>query len=411
MRVLFLSHYFPPEGNAPAVRTFETCRRWVDEGAQVTVVTCAPNVPAGRVYAGYANRWCQRERVAGIEVVRVWTHLAPNRGTVRRTLSYLSYLVTATLRSLLLPRPDVVVASSPQFFCGWAGVLASRLLRRPLVLEIRDLWPASISEVGAIHSRWILAPLELLERWMYAAAERIVTVGDGYRSQLERRGVPAAKIAVIPNGADLDLWQPDTSGDAIRRQYGLGARFVCAYVGTIGMACGLDVVLRAARAQREAEADGVVFLLVGDGAERQQLESEARRQGLTSVVFTGLLPRERIPQVLAAADSCLVHLRKSALFETVLPSKIFEAAAMRKPIILGVAGHAAKVLQEAGAGIAIEPENESALLRAIDRLRGDRELCRRLGSSGRDFVVRHYNRDDLAREYLEQIAQTAKSRD
>lgn len=400
MRVLFLSHYFPPEGNAPAARVFETCRRWAQEGANVVVVTCAPNVPTGRVYDGYRNRLSQREVIDGIEVVRVWTYLAPNQGTARRTLNYLSYLVSATLRSLFLPRPDVVVATSPQFFCGWAGVLVAKLRRRPLILEIRDLWPESIAEVGVIRKRWILAPLELLEHWMYSAADRIVTVGEGYRGRLEQRGVPAEKISVIPNGADLERWEPDTEAVAFRREYGLGSRFICAYVGTIGMACGLDVVVRAAMARTAAAGDDIVFVLVGDGASREALESEVEKQGLANVVFTGRLPRERVPAALAAADCCLVHLRKSALFETVLPSKIFEAAAMARPIILGVAGDAARVVQEAGAGILIEPENEKELLEAVLRLRDDPDLRFRLGRSGRRHVERYYSRDDLARRYL-----------
>ena len=164
MRILFLSHYFAPEGNAPATRVHGLTRRWVRDGHDVTVVTCAPNVPSGVVYEGYRNRWRQREKTEGVDVVRVWTWMAPNAGTVRRILNYLSYMVTATLAGLRGPRPDVVIATSPQFFCGWAGVFVSRLRRRPLVLEVRDLWPESIVAVGAMRDSRIIRSLEWLER-------------------------------------------------------------------------------------------------------------------------------------------------------------------------------------------------------------------------------------------------------
>ena len=156
MRILFLTHYFPPEGNAPASRTFENCKRWVQQGHSVTVVTCAPNVPNGVVYTGYRNRLYQREVLDGVEVLRVWTYIAPNRGTVRRIINYISYMFSATLCSLFLKKPDIIIATSPQFFCGWAGVIASRLKRVPFILEIRDLWPDSIVAVGAMRNKPLL---------------------------------------------------------------------------------------------------------------------------------------------------------------------------------------------------------------------------------------------------------------
>jgi colanic acid biosynthesis glycosyl transferase WcaI len=196
VRILFLTHYFPPEVNAPATRTFEHCVRWARAGHDVTVVTCAPNCPGGVVYPGFRNAWRpQVEWVEGVRVVRVWTYLAPNAGTVRRILNYLSYMASAVLASLRLPRPDVVIATSPQFFCGWAGVLVARMKRRPLVLEIRDIWPESIRAVGAIRRRPLLRLLEKLERRMYLAADHVVTVGQGYRERILQRADVADRIS------------------------------------------------------------------------------------------------------------------------------------------------------------------------------------------------------------------------
>jgi len=404
MRILFLSHYFAPEGNAPATRVHGLTRRWVRDGHAVTVVTGVPNVPSGVVYEGYRNRWWQREEIDGVDVVRVWTWLAPNAGTARRILNYLSFLVTATLAGLRGPRPDVVIATSPQFFCGWAGFFVSRLRRRPFVLEVRDLWPESIVAVGAMRDSRIIRCLEWLERRLYAAADEVVTVGEGYRRGLEARGVSSGRIAVIPNGVDRSIFSPDADGGAVRREFGLGERFVCAYVGTIGMGCGLDVVLRAAKRLRELGREDIAFLLVGDGAIREDLERRAAEAGLPGVIFTGRQPKQRMPEFLAASDACLVHLIREALFETVLPSKIFEAAATARPIVLGVAGEAAALVRGSEAGLCIEPENEEELLEAVTRLVGDRALARELGTNGLRRLASQYDVEQLARQYAELLA-------
>jgi glycosyltransferase involved in cell wall biosynthesis len=399
MRILFISHYYHPEGNAPATRVYEMTRRFVEQGHEVTVITGVPNVPDGVVYDGYRNRWRQRERVAGVEVIRVWTWLAANAGTSKRIANYVSFMLTATLAGLFARRPDVVIATSPQFFCGWAGVLVSALRRLPFVLEIRDMWPESILAVGAIMNPRIIRILEWLELRMYAAASRVVTVGEGYRGKLRERGVPDARIDVIPNGVDLAVFEAREDDGHIRREFGLGDCFVCAYVGTIGMGCGLDVVLRAARRLRDEGRDDLRFLLVGDGAVRGELEEQARTEGLTQVVFTGRQPKGRMPEFLAAVDACLVHLTRTELFKTVLPSKIFEAGAMRRPIVLGVEGFAAALVTEAGAGICIEPENEAELLDAVKKLAADPSLGRRLGEAGYEHIAQAYSYDALAGRY------------
>jgi glycosyltransferase involved in cell wall biosynthesis len=399
-RILFFSHYFPPEGNAPASRVHALCKRWVRKGWEVTVVTCNPNVPSGRVYEGYRNRLTTTEYVDGIRVVRVWTLITANEGVTLRSVSFLSYMLMATLRALFLARPDVIVATSPQFFCGWAGVLTKWLRRRPLVLEIRDIWPESIKAVQAINRHLLYSWLEWLEIRMYHAADLIVTVGSGYRNQLLVRNVPARKLRVITNGVDKDMFEPLESDPEQKRRLGLEGKFVCSYVGTIGMACGLDVVVRAGEMLRERGRQDIVFLLVGDGAVRADLEASARERGLDNVVFLGRQPKSAIPGLIALSDCCLVHLRGAQLFQTVLPSKIFEAFAMKRPIVVGVAGHAARIAERSGGGICIEPENEKELVEAVEALQADPARARAMAEAGHDYVCEHYDRDRLADQYL-----------
>jgi len=400
MRILFLSHYYAPEGNAPATRVRELCRRWAAWGHDVTVITGVPNVPSGVVYEGYRNRWHQVEILDGVRVVRRWAYVAPNKGSVRRIANYLSFMATAVFGAARETRPDILVATSPQFFCGLAGAVASRLCRCPLLLEIRDLWPESIEAVGALANRPLLRLLTWLEQRMYAAATHLVTVGEGYRGKLIERGVPPDQISVVMNGVDREFIAGETTGEAVRREHGLDGAFVCSYVGTVGMACGLEVVLRAAKMLRRHGDSQVRFLIVGDGALLEDLRSQAAALGLDNVVFAGRQPKQRIPEYLAASDVCLVHLRKQALFETVMPSKIFEAAGMARPIINGVAGFAAAFIEKAGAGINIDPENAEQLVAALRRLQADPPTRSAFGNSGRRHVTTHYNRDALARDYL-----------
>jgi glycosyltransferase involved in cell wall biosynthesis len=256
----------------------------------------------------------------------------------------------------------------------------------------------------------LLRVLEWLERRMYAAADHVVTVGGGYRDKLILRGVDPQRIDVIPNGVDLERFLSGADGRSVRERYQLGDRFVCAYLGTIGMGCGLDVALRAAQRLRARGRDDVRFLLVGDGAVREELESRARAEELSAVVFTGRRPKDEMPAFLAATDACLVHLTRTELFKTVLPSKIFEAAAMRKPIILGVEGFAAELVSQAEAGICIQPENEDDLVLAVEKLAADPELARRLGEAGYQRIASRYTYDRLANDYAELLERLLASR-
>ena len=400
MKVLFLSHYFYPEANAPARRVYELTRRWVRSGVEVTVITGVPNVPRGKPYPGYRNRLMLKETIEGVRVKRVWTYLAPNRGRVRRSLNYMSFMFSGTICGLMTPC-DVVVATTPQLLCGVAGRLVARGRRLPFVLDVRDIWPASISAVGALGHGKILSYLERIERGLYRRAAHVVTVGEGYARHILSHGVDPAVMSVIPNGVDLRTFSPRTCRSEIRARWGIDhASFVCLYAGTVGMACGLDVVLQAAERVQRSRVD-VMFVIVGDGARLDELKSEARRRGLKQVVFTGRIAGREIPEVIACADACLVHLRPDPLFETVLPSKMFEGAAMGKPLLVGLVGEGARWVERAGAGICFRPGDADSLLEALGSLIRNPEMRAEMGRQGRSFVEKEHDYDKLAGRYLE----------
>lgn len=394
MRILFLTHYFPPEVNAPASRTFEHCRSWVEHGHEVVVFTNVPNHPGGRVYEGYRNRLWQREERAVVQVVRTLTVPAPNSGVFLRSLNYAFYMVMAVACSPFLPRTDVVVSTSPQFFCGLAGYFVSRIKRVPWVLEIRDLWPESITAVGAMKQSAVTRMLETIEHFAYRKADRIISVTDSFVPRIAAHCGDPAKIHVVKNGVDLQFFRPDHDGSALARRLGVEDRFVAAYVGTHGMAHGLDVILDAAARLRDRK--DIVFVMAGDGAERERLVQRREQMGLDNVLILGQLPKQQVPDLWAITDASLVLLRNQPLFNMVLPSKIFEAMGMARPIILGVRGESERLVKESGGGLCIEPENAEELAAVVRALADDREHAKALGRAGRSYVEEHFDRARLA---------------
>jgi glycosyltransferase involved in cell wall biosynthesis len=397
MHILFLSHYFPPEVNAPASRTFEHCRQWVEDGDDVTVLTCFPNHPAGKLYPGFRNRLFHRSSWHNMQVIRLLTYITPNEGFLKRSANYVFYMLVAILASIFVRRVDVVMTTSPQFFNGIAGYFVSMLKRAPWVLEIRDLWPESILELGAIRNRHIIRLLEAMAHFAYRKADHIVVVTEAFKRHIVELGIDPDKITVLKNGVDLSLFKKTERDPDFANSIGLGGRFIVSYVGTHGLAHGLETVLEAAHILRDRKDIG--FMLVGDGAAKRGLLTMCAERDLKNVVMLDQQDRSRMPAIWAASDACLVVLRDKPVFRTVIPSKIFEIMAMRSPIILGVAGESQDIVQQAGAGLCVQPENAQALADAVVTLSDNPSFAASLGIQGFDYVVRYHDRVALARRY------------
>jgi glycosyltransferase involved in cell wall biosynthesis len=406
--VLFLSNYFPPEVNALARRTFDHAKLWAEHGGVVGVIAGPPHFPEGRVHEGYGNR-LTAEQVEGIQVLRVPMLVRPNRGFALRTLSYLSYMASAVLFSgRCVPDAGVVVASSPQFFAGLAGAVVARRRGVPFVLEVRDLWPESILAVGAMRRSWLVDVLERLETALYHAADRIVVVSPAFRDHIEARGVSPERIVVLPNGIVPEEFGTDPSApevDELRAELGLEDRFIVSYVGTVGMAHGLEVVVEAARLCPDPE---VRFVVVGAGAGRAELKRRREDLGLDTVLLLDRQPRERVPLFHALSDVAVVPLRDRPAFRKVIPSKLLEAMGAGRPVVLGVGGQARAILEEAGGGIAVPPEDPRALLEAVLRLKSDPGRRAEMGHAGREHVRSRYDRRTIARSYWELLQQVAR---
>lgn len=407
MKITVVCQYFPPESNAPAVRTYEHAREWVRLGHEITVITGFPNHPNGVIHPGYEGEWLRRETVDGIDVVRTWLYAAPNKGFAKRVLNFLSFFLSSfTLGRIYSKRPDVVVGTSPQFFVAVSAYILSRLFRVPFVFELRDIWPESAVELGALKSPLILRPLVRLQRFLYRRAARIVIVSEGFRPHLHEVGIPDERIVYIPNGIDPAFLEQETEPpEELRARHGLEGKFVVAYIGTHGMAHGLDTLLDAAHAL-EGDPD-IHFLFAGDGAERERLVARAREMRLGNVTFLGQLPRKVVAGLYRAADVCIVPLRDLPMFRKVLPSKIFEILGAGTPIICSVPGEAGRLVQRSGGGIVIPPDDAGALVEAILQLNADPDGRRTMGAVGREFVLKEHLRPILARRMAEELSRVA----
>ncbi len=400
MRILYVSQYFPPEMGAPAARVHELSREWVRQGHDVTVLTAFAHHPTGVKAPQDRRVLTRRECVDGIDVVRTYVYATANKGTVKRMVSYASFMLSAmAIGRLRVRRPDVVIATSPQLLCGVAGYALARTLGAPFVFEVRDLWPESILAVDALRDNALIRALKGVARFLYTRCDRLVTVGAGYSHGIQSRyGIPAEKIAIVRNGIDADLFVPSPRDNEVRRQYGWGDRFVCLYLGTHGMAHGLHHVLAAAQALRD-DPDKL-FVLVGEGAEKDNLKRLAAEWRLPNVQFIDQQPKARVPLFYAACDLGLVTLRDTPLFQEVLPSKIFEYLGMERPILLNVAGEARRVVEDAGAGEYVPADDPAAIVEAVRRLAGQRPRLADMGRSGRRHVLEHFDRRALASQYL-----------
>lgn len=371
------------------------------------VITYAPNFPTGKPFDGYRNRLLVRETMAGIEVVRVWNYSTANEGFLRRTLDYVSFMVTATPASLGVRKPDIVVATSPQFFTACAGYLASRLRGMPFVFELRDLWPESIRAVGAMKQSRLLDWLEKIELFLYRKAAMIVSVTHSFKEKLGQRGIDPAKIHVVTNGADLLLFQPRKKDAELETRLGLEGKFVAGYVGTHGLAHGLDTLLEAARRLRAEGRDDIQLLFLGNGAMKAELCARARALDLANVTFLDSVPKADVVRYWSLLDASVIHLRKTELFTSVIPSKLFESMAMGIPVLHGVRGESAAIVEREGAGLTFEPENAGHLRDRLIELTQDRQLAARLGANGLAAAGR-YDRRHLAGRMLHLVESCAR---
>lgn len=397
MKILFLTDNFPPEVNAPATRTYEHCKEWVKNGVEVTVLTCAPNFPHGKLYKGYKNKLYQKENIDGIDVIRVWSYMSSNSGFVKRVLDYVSFSFMSFWVGLF-QKFDVIVATSPQFFTTWTGYALSKIRQKPWIFELRDIWPESIATVGALKRGKIISFLEKIELGLYRDATKVIAVTDAFKENLISRGIDKNKIEVITNGSNLELFSEKEKDIELLKKLNLENKFIVGYIGTHGLAHSLDFIVKSIS---NIEDKSIHFLFVGDGAIKEKVVSIANSLNLGNITFLNPISKEEVPLYLSICDISLAPLKKSDNFKTVIPSKIFEASAMGKPTLLGVEGEAQKIIEKYNAGVCFLPEKEEDFLLKLQKIREEDIYiaCKR----GCKELAKAYDRKKLAKDMLQII--------
>jgi glycosyltransferase involved in cell wall biosynthesis len=412
VKILYLSQYFPPEMGAPSARASELAHHWARAGHHVSILTGFPNHPTGIVPPEWRSRLhhlAYREKLGDIDVFRTWLWPLPNRKAHERVRNYASFCVSAALRGLTIPRPDVIIATSPQLLVGLSGLWLGSTRGLPFVFEVRDLWPESLTAVGlGNEDSFLHHALRKIARLLYDHSDRVVVVTPAFKDRLiEHWGVPLEKISVVENGVETETFTPGALCDEnIRKQLGVEGKFVASYIGTMGNAHGLETLLNAAQSLQHKP--NFLFLLIGEGAEKERIKAAAHARQLPNIRVLDQQPREKIPAFILASDVCLVLLKKTDIFKTVIPTKMLEFMSCARPVILGVDGQARQILEDAGAGLAIEPENSEALVLALNCLAENPDAARKLGQKGRQYILDKFSRARTAEKYIEVLEEVVR---
>jgi len=396
MKILFITDNFTPEVNAPATRTYEHVKEWIKEkDVEVTVITCFPNFPHGKVYDGYKNKLYQKEYIDGIEVIRVWSYITSNSGFIKRVLDYISFGVMAFFVGLF-QKHDLIIATSPQFFTTWAAWGISKIKRKPWIFELRDLWPESIKTVGAMKQGKVIDTLEKIELGLYKSSNKVIAVTDAFKTNLISRGIDADKIAVVTNGSNMELFYSREKDQELLESLGLNGKFIIGYIGTHGMAHSLDFIVKSIS---KVSDDSIHFLFIGDGAMKQTIVKIAEELAIKNISFLEPIKKEDVPKYLNICDVSLAPLKKEDNFKSVIPSKIFEASAMQKPTLLGVEGQAQEIIEKYDAGLCFEPENEEDFLEKLNILKNNTSRYKEL-QEGCSKLAIDFDRKLLASKML-----------
>ncbi|WP_050606725.1 glycosyltransferase family 4 protein [Clostridium niameyense] len=401
MKILFLTQYCPPEVGAPQNRIFEFAKQLKSFGHEVTILTAMPNYPKGEIFDGYKGKRVVKEELDGIKIVRTSIYATKEKSFIKRLRNYLSFTFSSVLTgSKHIENQDVIITESPPLFLGWSGYVLSKKKKAKFIFNISDLWPESAVKLGVLHNKVLIKASTWLEEFCYKKAAAVTGQTKGIVDNIVNRGFDKNKVHLITNGVDTEFFKKENRDETLRKEWKLQNKFAVCYAGIHGLAQGLEVVIKAAELLKNEENIEIVF--IGDGPEKSKLINMVKDKGLNNVSFHPVQPKPNMPRIIASMDATVVPLKKLDLFKGALPSKMFEALASELPIVLAVEGEAEKLINDAKAGITVEPENEKEIADAILKLYKDNELKEQLGKNGRKYVIGNYSRRVITKK-LESI--------
>jgi len=401
MRILLLSTYFQPESASNGILMTLLSEELTRQGHRVTVITGMPHYDDNRILPAYRRRLWARERMGEIRIIRVYLYVPAKKTKVLgRILNYLSFNATSLLAGLLVGNQDLLLVPSPPLTNGVTGWLLSRLHRIPFIYNVQDIYPDVAVRLGILKNPRLIRLFERMESFVYSKATAISVISDGFTRNLQRKGVPARKLNVIPNFIDANFVKPLPRCNPFSEAHGLNSRFVALFAGNIGLSQGMDSVVDAAALLQGVPE--ILFLIVGNGVSRLGLMQKVEQLGLQNVRFLPFQPYDLIPEMYAAADTCLIPLRRG-LTEDSVPSKLFTIMGAGRPVVASLdrESDTYRVLTEAACGVCTNPEEPQELADAILSLYNNRSLAAEMGRRGREFVETHYTSESVARQYID----------
>jgi lipopolysaccharide/colanic/teichoic acid biosynthesis glycosyltransferase len=407
MRVVLIHQAFVAPDEAGGTRHYELAKRAVESGIQFTVVASDISYLTGQ-RAVAAEQGITEQNFDGVRVLRAYTYASLHRSFAWRIVSFLSFMLTSIRVAWRAGRVDLMMGTSPPIFQAVSAWLVALVRRRPLLLEIRDLWPEFAISLGVLRNPALIRLSRWLERFLYARAAHLLVNSPAYRDYLIGKGVPPDKITLIANGVDATMFDPDARGEQVRQALGLTDKFVVTYAGAMGLANDIDTLLRAAA--RLGEQSQIHFLLVGDGKERARLESRARELNVVNVTFIGARPKTEMSELLAASDACVATLKDIAMFRTTYPNKVFDYMAAGRPTILAIDGVIREVVETARAGVFVPPGDDQALAETVLSLSADRSRVAKMGRRARAYVIEHFDRRQQANDFVTLLNRLTASR-
>jgi colanic acid biosynthesis glycosyl transferase WcaI len=406
MRFLILTQYFSPEVGAPQTRLSAFARELIRRGHSVEVVTALPNYPGGKVFDGYRNRWNVCETIDGVRVHRTWVYASLGAGW-KRAVSFASFAITSPWGLRKCVRPDWIFVESPPLTLVLPAIVAARLWRVPVIMNVADLWPESVRALGLARSAFVLKVLEKLEQFAYVQSEMISAVSDGVRQSLVReKGVPASKILLLENGVDPDIFRPQSPDEELKCTLGIQDQRIVLFAGTHGFAQGLEYALAAAKLLQN---ESIHFLFIGDGSAKASLVQLASQGHLRNVTFLPPVDPNDVARYFSIAECGLACQRDVALLEGNRPAKLTSIMACGKPVIFAGKGEGARLVEDARGGVVVQPEDALALADAIRNVISNPVSAAQMGRNGRAFVEQHFTWDSLVRGWLTQVLALRKS--
>jgi glycosyltransferase involved in cell wall biosynthesis len=399
MKIVILTQYFPPEVGAPQNRLYELAVRLQAKGADVTILTAMPNYPQMKIHEGYNGKFYRKEMMNGLKVHRGWIYVSSKKGLWRRMLNYYSFVFSSFWIGLFkLRKHDILICESPPLFLGKTAFLLSRIKRSKMIFNVSDLWPESAEKLGLVNNRFFLWIAYKLEAFLYRRSWMISGQTQGIVKDIKKR-FPKKKVVWLPNGVDLNFFQPE--GDALSWRKSMGyseSDFILLYAGIIGHAQGLEVILKAA--DRLKTYSGIHFVLLGSGPEKEKLLRMKDESGLKNVRFLDPVGKNEMPGIVRSVDATVIPLRRLDLFLGAIPSKIFESLAMKKPLVLGVDGEAKELfIDEGKAGVYFQPENDEDLASKVLYLAQHPGEVKELGENAYHYVAQKFERDKIVNEF------------